>query len=471
MEDTTAALRRLPAVGALICAPEVTALIQVHGRTLVAAAVREAIERARQRILAGDPDAVVGPEDVARAASLLARRSLKHAINATGVLLHTNLGRAPLALAAQEAVSEIARGYSNLELDLESGERGSRQQHVAALSAELLGAEAALVVNNCAGATLLMLAALAREREVIVSRGELVEIGGGFRVPEIMGESGARLVEVGTTNKVYLHDYERALSADTAAFLVVHRSNFALVGFTASPTLAELALLAQKAGRWLLVDLGSGLLATEAELGDAGAALARDEPRPRAALAAGADVIVFSGDKLLGGPQAGILAGRRELIERMTKHPLARALRIDKLSLAALEATLRLYRDGRASEVPLVRILSEAPEEPRRRAERLRSLLAARVPDLELTTVEDRAVVGGGSLPLAEIPTTVLLIGRAGAMARHFAATLRASDPPVVARVIEERLGIDLKAVGEEELPTLATVISRVATSLTQNQI
>lgn len=429
-----------------------------HGRTLVRDAIRAVLDDARAALAEGRPvdHAQLGPK-IERAISARAAPRLCRVINATGVLLHTNLGRAPLAPSAVTAVVEAARGYSTLELDLKSGERGSRHDHVGALIAELLSAEAGIAVNNCAGAVLLMLAAIARGREVIVSRGELVEIGGGFRVPDIMRESGAVLVEVGTTNKVYAEDYARAVGPSTAALLVVHRSNFAMVGFTHSPTIAELARVAKERNIPLLVDVGSGLIAPPSILGELleqpGFA---DEPRAERVILEGADLVAISGDKLLGGPQAGILAGKRALIDLVKKHPLARALRADKLSLAALEATLRLYRDERAAEIPVVRAMTEPPAATKARAE----ALLGRLGDGGFALREVQAMVGGGSLPLAALSSTaVLLLPAKGQGAVRLAAELRASDPPVIARIEDDRVIIDLKSVQDSELDELSTSI------------
>src|SRR5262249_45681456 len=339
---------------------------------------------------------------------------LRRVINASGVVLHTNLGRAPLAKAALERLEEVARGYSNLEYDLADGARGSRQDHYAALLRRLTGAEAALVVNNNAAAVLLALAALAEGREVLVSRGELIEIGDGFRIPEVLARSGARLVEVGTTNRTRVADYERELAEATGAILRVHQSNFRVVGFTERPGLRDLARLAARVGVPLVDDLGSGSL------------LAGDEPTAAASIADGADLVCFSGAKRLGGAQAGIVVGRPELVERLRRHPLQRAVRPDKLTLAALEATLALYLDPERArrEVPALRMLEERVDLVRARAERLAGLVGG--------TVEKTAArVGGGALPLAELPSFAVAIEEA------LGPPLRAGDPPVVAIVRE----------------------------------
>src|SRR5438270_4907076 len=365
MEDQRGRLRALPSVDEVLSRPAVRALEVRVGRAAVKAAVRQAIAAARERILSGAVNGsseLVPDQDVLSRAQREAAPRLRRVINATGVVLHTNLGRAPLHPRAIERVSEIASGYSNLELDLDTGRRGHRSAAVEPLLCELFGAEAAHVVNNCAGATMLALAALGKGGAAIVSRGELVEIGGGFRVPEILAQSGCRLIEVGTTNRTRAGDYAAALEANPGAMILrVHRSNFALVGFTETPSIGELAAVAREKNVLLLHDLGSGAL--DPALGEFTAAQSLKE---------GSDVVLVSGDKLLGGPQAGIILGRRELIERCRKHPLSRALRADRMLLAALEATLRLYRDGRADELPALQGLKTSPSELRQRATRAR---------------------------------------------------------------------------------------------------
>jgi L-seryl-tRNA(Ser) seleniumtransferase len=361
--------------------------------------------------------------------------SLREVLNATGVVLHTNLGRAPLAEAALARVRAVAAGYSNLELDLATGARGSRQDHVAALICELTGAEAALCVNNGAAALVLALAALGGGRDVIVSRGQLVEIGDGFRIPEIVQSAGARLLEVGTTNRTTAADYTRAIGPQTGALLCVHPSNYRVVGFTGEVGARELAAIAQQASLPLVYDVGSGALLETPEL--AGEPLARD------ALRDGCDLVCFSGDKLLGGPQAGILAGTAEAIAHCRRHPLARALRIDKLSLAALEATLRLYRDPAAAraELPVLRAVLEPADDVRARAERLAARIGGSV-------VETVARVGGGALPLAELPSFgVRLEGEADLLAAH----LRKADPAVLARVSDGALVLDCRTLSDAD--------------------
>ncbi len=402
---------------------------------LAVEAARMVLARARSDIAAG---AVPGPiaelvvEELARAR----RPSLRRVLNATGVLVHTNLGRAPLAPAALERVVEVGGGYSNLEYDLERGERGSRQDHLGELLRRLTGAEAALVVNNNAAAVLLALAALAEAREVVVSRGELIEIGDGFRIPDVLARSGARLVEVGTTNRTRASDYEAAIGPETALLLRVHQSNFRVVGFSERPRLGELADVARRHDLPLVDDLGSGSLA---RIGD--------EPTPAESLRAGADLVCFSGDKLLGGPQAGVVVGRAALVERLRRHPLQRALRADKLTLAALEGTLGLALDPSSRDaVPVLRMLHEPVESVRERAARLAGLVGGEVE-------ETVARVGGGALPLVELPSA------ACAVEEPLAEALRRGDPPVVALVRDGRTLLDCRTLTDAEVDEVAAAV------------
>jgi len=427
-------LRELPSVDQLLGAERVRELSERHGRALVLEAARATLARAREEIQAGYEPGDLLERLAAEVAARLSPR-LRRVLNATGVVVHTNLGRAPLAEEALARVVEIGRGYSNLEYDLEAGTRGSRQDHVAGALRELTGAEAALVVNNNAAAVLLALAALAEEREVIVSRGELIEIGDGFRIPDVLARSGARLVEVGTTNRTRLGDYERAFTERTAAILRVHQSNFRMVGFTERPALKELAKLANRSDLPLVDDLGSGALV---DLGD--------EPTAAASLAAGADLVTFSGDKLLGGPQAGIVLGRADLVERLRRHPLQRALRADKLTLAALEGTLAVYRTARAESVPVLRLVQEPARAVRVRAERLAELTGGTV---EPTT----ATVGGGALPLAEIESY------ACALEEELARPLRTGESPVVGIVRDGRLLLDCRTLNDAEVEETAAAV------------
>ena len=426
-------LRDLPSVDELLRDERLAG----EPRELVVPAARAALEQAREEIKTGlDPEPLV--DAVLRELARARRPSLRRVLNATGVLVHTNLGRAPLADAALARVAEVGAGYSNLEYDLERGERGSRQDHLAGLLGRLTGAgaEAALVVNNNAAAVLLALAALAEGREVVVSRGELIEIGDGFRIPDVLARSGAHLVEVGTTNRTRAADYERAIGPETAVLLRVHQSNFRVVGFSEQPQLAELAAIAHARDLPLVDDLGSGAL------GRVG-----DEPTPAESLRAGADLVCFSGDKLLGGPQAGIVVGRADLVERLRRHPLQRALRADKLTLAALEGTLMLALDPTTrDEVPVLRMLHEPIESVRARAERLAELVDGEVED----TV---ARVGGGALPLAELPSA------ACAVEEELAERLRLGAPPVIALVRDGRTLLDCRTLTDAEVDEVAAAV------------
>jgi L-seryl-tRNA(Ser) seleniumtransferase len=425
-------LRELPSVDKLLADGRLRALATRHGHAVVADAARAALARAREEIAAGfEPGDLAARAEVELENRL--RPRLRRVLNATGVVVHTNLGRAPLAEAALERVQEVARGYSNLEYDVEAGARGSRQDHVAGPLRELTGAEGALVVNNNAAAVLLALAALAEGREVIVSRGELIEIGDGFRIPDVLTRSGARLIEVGTTNRTRLADYERAIREETAAILRVHQSNFRIVGFTEQPPLRELARLAERRGLLLVDDLGSGVIP---DIGD--------EPTVRGSLDAGAHLVTFSGDKLLGGPQAGIAVGRADLVEKLRRHPLQRAMRADKLTIAALEGTLALY--GQGGRPPVLRMLEEPVETVRARAERLVALTGGRLE-------ETIARAGGGSLPLTEIPSY------ACALEETLAAPLRVGEPPVIGIVRDGMLLLDCRTLTDGEVEEAAEAV------------
>jgi L-seryl-tRNA(Ser) seleniumtransferase len=415
--------------------PSVDELARGVDDPLAVEAAREVLTRAREEIRAGaEPGDLQGR--LREALVTVRAPSLRRVLNATGVIVHTNLGRAPLAAEALARVVETARGYSNLELDLREGARGSRQDHVAPLLRRLTGAEAALVVNNNAAALLLALAALAEDREVVVSRGELIEIGDGFRIPDVLARSGARLVEVGTTNRTRAADYEAAVGPGTALLLRVHQSNFRVVGFAEQPAVEEIAAVARRHALPLVDDLGSGVLAELA-----------GEPSARESLAAGADLVCFSGDKLLGGPQAGIVVGRAELVERLRRHPLHRAVRADKLTLAALEGTLRVYLDA-PERIPVLRMLREDVATVRARAERLASLAGG-------TVEETVGRVGGGALPLAELPSF------ACAVEESLAGPLRGGEPPVVGIVRDGRLLLDCRTLGDDELDEVAAAVKR----------
>jgi L-seryl-tRNA(Ser) seleniumtransferase len=437
-------------------------LVAEHGRPAVTLALRSVLDALRAELLAGtlppDRDALRAEAEARLQREVIARRpaGLRRVINASGVVLHTNLGRAPLGEPALAAVVEACRGYAAVEYDLERGERGHRDALVAPLANAVLGGDDAVLVNNCAAAVLLAATALAAGREVIVSRGELVEIGGGFRVPDVIASCGARLVEVGTTNKTRASDYERAIGPDTAALLVVHRSNFALVGFTAQPTLEELAPIARARGIPLLVDLGSGAGGDTRALG-----LSTAEPLARACVASGADLVMVSGDKLLGGPQAGIIVGGAPWVARLRAQPLMRALRPGRLVVAALEATLRAHADGRASrDVPAVALLSRSDAELRALAgSALAAITEAGLPDgVRLSLAATEARVGGGTLPLEVLPSWAVRVD--GVAPDLLAALLRAGSTPVVGRGLDGALHLDVRSVLPWEVDDLATAVT-----------
>lgn len=436
-----AAFRALPSVEQL--AGQIDGV--PHGVAVRAA--RQTVDAAREQVLDAsphEPDLVA--EARARAAEIMAP-SLRGAINATGVILHTNLGRAPLAEAAQAAVARATHGYSNLEYDLATGRRGSRQAHVETLIAELTGAEAAMVVNNCAAAVLLAVAALARGREIVMSRGQMVEIGGSFRIPEVIEHSGARLVEVGTTNRTRLADFEKAITADTGALLRVHPSNFRTLGFVEEVQIEDLC----GTGIRVIDDVGSGVLAENIDV-------LGDEPSVKRSVEAGCAVVCFSGDKLLGGPQAGVMAGRADAIKRCRDHPLARAVRIDKLSLAALEATVRLYLDAAAAvnEIPVLGMLTTTDATLRTRVLALRDSL----PDsISAEVIESSAKVGGGALPLLELTGPVCAIDPHPVALEEFAGRLRGAAPPVIARAHEGRLLLDPRTIADHELDDVTSAV------------
>lgn len=438
-ESAHAALRRLPGVDALLQRPVVAAWQAAYGREPVLAALRLSLDEARTAVLNGQDYAGEEVLLASAGAHLVAEvtPTLRPVINATGVVLHTNLGRAPLSDAALLAMRRAGEGYSNLEYDLQAGERGSRYAHAERLLCRLTGAEAALLVNNNAAAVLLALSALARERGVVISRGQLVEIGGGFRIPEVMAQSGARLVEVGTTNRTYVRDYEAAIDADTVALMRVHTSNYRIRGFTAQPGLAELAGLAHARGLIVIDDLGSGTLLDTTPFGLV------HEPTVPESVAEGADLVTFSGDKLLGGPQAGLIVGKAQLVERLRRFPLTRALRVDKTTIAAMQATLLHYLRGEALErVPIWRMISATADAIGARAE---ALLARLGPDgTGCTIVPGSSVVGGGSLPDETLPTRLIALPGS---AEDWAARLRTGQPTVVGRIEGERLLLDLRTV------------------------
>jgi L-seryl-tRNA(Ser) seleniumtransferase len=458
-------LRRLPSVDELLLRPGLVATGKLLDRELLVKLTREILAKLRGRITAGEtlavralePDSV--EELVAAEAGRLLRPSLQAVINATGVILHTNLGRAPLSGAIVDAIRNAATQYSNLEYDLEAGARGKRDEHTRELLTRLTGAEDAMVVNNCAAAVLLVLAALAKSGEAIVSRGELIEIGDGFRIPEIMAESGAILREVGTTNRTSVGDYESAINENTRVLLRVHPSNFKITGFAGKPSLTELVALSARTGVPLVEDLGSGSLVDLASSGFA-------EPTVRHSIEAGVSLVMFSGDKLLGGPQAGIIAGKKELVQRVRRHPLFRALRVDKLTIAALEVTLNAYLRSAWEEIPAQRMIRARLEELQVRAEnfvdKLRPVLA-RDSGAQMEIADGFSVAGGGSTPDQTLPTKLICV----ASARHSAAQLErrlrrpASGASVIARVEEDRVIFDLRTVFPEQEAQLVDALAK----------
>jgi L-seryl-tRNA(Ser) seleniumtransferase len=451
-------LRSLPSVGSLLESPELSSYRGRAPHAVLAAAARDAISAARR----GRGNPLPSREEILRDAADRVEQELHPAprplINATGIVLHTNLGRAVLAEEAVRAVTETARRYTDLELDLRTGSRGSRTAHVEPIVMELLGAEAALVVNNNAAAMLLALNTFALGKEAVVSRGQLVEIGGSFRIPEILEKAGAKLREVGTTNKTRLRDYERAMGPETGLLLRVHPSNFAMVGFTEEVTREDLVALARKKRVPLVEDVGSGALIDFTRWG------LPAEPIPREALAQGVSVVCMSGDKLLGGPQAGILAGKRKLIQALRQNPMARALRVDKLTLAALVATLRLYREPEKLEtaIPTLRMLRESAESVRARAEEiLRGLGADRASQRRAEVVACTTEVGGGAMPLARVPSYALALRSARGKVEDLARSLRTGPDPVIGRIESGRLLLDLRTVHRDEHERLTASIVR----------
>ncbi|HET9599385.1 MAG TPA: L-seryl-tRNA(Sec) selenium transferase [Anaeromyxobacteraceae bacterium] len=451
--ERSAEVRKIPKADRLLAAAQAAGHVARLGHGPVMEAVRGALDGVRARIFAGEPCPAAADIESALLVRLAAgaKGSLRRVINATGVVVHTNLGRAPLSEAALAAMAEIGGGYANLEYDLDQGERGDRYGHAAAALCRLTGAEDAVVVNNNAASVLIALAALCGARptsssspEVIISRGQLVEIGGGFRIPDVLRRSGAALVEVGTTNRTYARDYEAALTDRTRMLLSVHRSNFRLSGFTADAALDELVALGRRHGLWVMDDLGSGTLLPTAPHG------LGHEPAVQERVASGADLVCFSGDKLLGGPQAGLLVGRREAVALVKKHPLMRALRVDKVTLAGLAATLAHYERGEALEqIPVWRAIAQPLHALEARARGWREALGAVAPDAAVR--ESTSVVGGGSLPGVTLPTSVLALPSSDPDA--LAARLRHADPPVIGRIEDGAVALDPRTVlpGEDE--------------------
>ena len=454
-------LKKIPKVDELLAAQEVKELIKIHPNEVVREGIRNGLEQLRQHILSATKtedileDTFTLPrllplfkEEIAKQVS----PHLRRVINATGVVIHTNLGRSPLSARALRAVEEVSKGYSNLEYDLAKGARGSRYTHVEEILLRLSGAEGGIVVNNNAGAVLLALNTLAQGKEVIVSRGELVEIGGAFRIPDVMARSGVVLREVGTTNRTHLRDYENAIGENTALLLKVHTSNYRVVGFSAEVSLEEMVQLGRKYNRPVMNDLGSGCLIDISIYG------MQKEPTVQEAVQAGADVITFSGDKLLGGPQAGIILGKTELIDGIKGNPLNRALRIDKLTLAALESTLIAYlsEGGAIQEIPTLRMLTIPLAELRKQAKRLERLLKQETDSVSIELIRETSRVGGGALPLQDLPTWAVAVRPHHGSTDALEATLRDQNPPIIARISDDQLILDPRTIQADELETIA---------------
>ena len=445
-------LRKIPSVSELLENPQIRTLVDRVSHNVVTDRIRVVLDEVREEVTTSATD--ISMPDISELASRVARRvvqgeqpKLRPAINATGILLHTGLGRAPLAEKAIEEVVAAARGYCSLEIDLDSGQRSQRMDAVTGLLTELTGAQAALVANNNAAATMLSLAALAEGREVIVSRGQLVEIGGSYRLPEVMKASGAILREVGATNRTRLSDYEQAIGDETAALMRVHPSNYVIQGFTESVAIDDLASLGQKSNLPVIDDIGSGALDDLSELG------LSDEPIVRQSLKSGADVVLFSGDKLLGGPQCGIAVGRADLIEKMRKHPMMRAMRVDKMTLAALGATLRLHRDETTAreQIPVMRLASTSVENLQNRAERLAPQIQATAAIDQAEPIQDIAYFGGGSIPQQEMATWAIAVKPARGSADRLATALRCGAIALVPRIQKDRVLIDLRSIFPHE--------------------
>ncbi|MFQ5989357.1 MAG: L-seryl-tRNA(Sec) selenium transferase [Candidatus Methylomirabilales bacterium] len=460
-------LRQIPAVDEVLQEPFVQRILESYPRWLVVEAVRETLEECRQQLLAllrqraeaSPPDLSLLLGQISLKVVQRARPSLRRVINATGVILHTNLGRAPLSSEAEARVREVAQHYSTLEFDLGQGTRGSRQLHVEGLLTRITSAEAALTVNNNAAAVLLSINTIAEGREVVVSRGELIEIGGSFRIPDVMQKAGGILREVGTTNRTHPKDYDEAIGERTALLLKVHPSNFQIVGFTSEVSLSELVALGRQRGVPVMMDMGSGALTDFTRFGLKG------EPTVQEAVQTGVDLITFSGDKLLGGPQAGLCVGKKTLIERLRKNPLARAVRIDKLSLAALEATLRAYLEGEGglATIPALAMITCPLEQIRQRAERVRDGLQAKAdPSVQVTMEEQRSEIGGGALPTESLPTYCVALQSPRHPPHRLEAALRRADPAVVGRIKEEKVLLDLRTVRDEEVGLLIETVGPI---------
>lgn len=463
MKDKKQILSSIPSVDELLREKELEGLARLYPRSAVTEGIREYLKEYRKTVIALDDsedlDAVNSSymiNGIVEKVHEMMRNHLVNVINATGVVLHTNLGRSPLSGRIKDTLWEVASKYSNLEMDLESGERGSRYSHVEELLCKLTGAEAAMVVNNNAAAVMLVLGTTAKGREVVVSRGQLVEIGGSFRVPDVMEQSGAALVEVGTTNKTHALDYEKAVNENTAALMKVHTSNYRILGFTSEVESEEMVVLGRRLGLPVIEDLGSGMLL---ELTDFGLPY---EPTVRHAVKAGMDVVTFSGDKMLGGPQAGIIVGGREYIDKMKKNPLTRAIRIDKLTLAALEGTLRLYMDKELAlkEIPVLRMLTYSGEELEKRSKRLYTRLKKSLADVcDISIEDDFSEVGGGSMPLHKMPTKAVAVRPRHKSLTALEELLREYKIPVIARINRDRLMLDVRTIMDDEYKTVEAAL------------
>jgi L-seryl-tRNA(Ser) seleniumtransferase len=468
-------LRKIPSVDEILSRPEIADLLRIHPRTVVVEAIRKGLRRLREKLLntkelSNMENEVFSFENLyplfQREIDLQIRLRLLRVINATGVVIHTTLGRSPLHPSALQHMIDISKAYSNLEYDLNLGERGDRYSHVEETLCRLSGAESALVVNNNAGAVLLTLNTLAEGKEVIVSRGEMVEIGGAFRIPDVMKRSGALLREVGTTNRTYLSDYQKAINSQTVLLLKVHTSNFRVMGFTSEVPLQDLVQLGRQFNLPVMNDLGSGCFVDLTQYG-----LER-EPTVQESIKTGVDIVTFSGDKLLGGPQAGVILGKKAILDLIKVNPLTRALRIDKLTLAALESTVLLYLDEKRAmeEIPTLRMLSLDRAKLKRRGRRLLNRLPEMVKKkIELTLKEDVSQVGGGALPLQELPTMVVAIKPLKFSVNDLEENLRKGEPPIISRISKDELILDMRTVFDEEIPLLAAGIEKTLTQMTKN--
>ncbi len=469
LKDKGEMFRKIPSVDSLLNSPELIKISSKYPRNLILRAINQILGEVRESIEKIDVTESLGElkikdvsKKVAERLQQLSRPSLKPVINATGVIVHTNLGRSMLADRVIKRFRPLSEGYSNLEYDLESGKRGSRYSHVEGILKEITSAEAAMVVNNNAAAVLISLDTLARGRDVIVSRGQLVEIGGSFRIPDVMGKSGATMVEVGTTNKTHLWDYEEKIGPDTALLLKVHQSNFQIVGFTEDVETSELVALAKKYGIPLMEDLGSGCLVDLSKYG------LLKEPTVQEVLANGVDLVTFSGDKLLGGPQAGIILGRKDLVEAIKKNQLSRALRIDKLTLLALEETLTIYRDERAAvnEIPTLEMICQPYEDLDKKAQKLEEMLAgSETGNYTLERKDGHSRIGGGALPLQELSTRLLCLTPKKLSAQDLEGWLRSYDPPIIVRIETDQVLLDVRTIQEKDLKTVAQALNKLATT------